>query len=163
MSSSEPSESAFDQGELSARFVGRVVITAWRSAPTAPTIQALRAKVIEHHERFQDGVALVVVARGGPPDEPARSAFKAMVTAVERSIAGVAVLVGLGGMRGKLVRAGVGAAIRALGLPFGVKILESAAAIGAHVDELLRLRGLESPGATKIALTLCSLDPNLST
>jgi hypothetical protein len=141
---------------------------AWSSrsgkAPRGPsTIAALRAKVVEHHQRFGDGVALVVVAHGGPPDDAARSAFKEMVAAVERSIAGVAVLVGIRGLRGKLVRGAVGAALRALRLPFEVKILESAAAIGGHVDRLLLGRGLDSPGAATIEGILRALDPTLST
>lgn len=130
----------------------------WHATPRRAAIEALRAKVTPHHERYADGVALVVAARGGPPDDEARTAFREMVRSVEKSIAGVAVLVGVRGFRGAVVRGAVSAAVLALGLPFGVKVLDSPATIGDHVDRLLRDRRLDSPGARSIERALAAIE-----
>lgn len=152
------SEVLFEGKDLRAHALGRVVLMVWHQAPRRSTIDVFRTKVASHHDRYPDGVVLIVSAHGGAPDEDARTAFKDMVRAVEKSILGVVVLLGIRGLRGAVVRGAVAAAVKALGLPFAVKIQDAPGSVADQADRLLRQRRVDSPGTSAIERVLMALE-----
>lgn len=125
-----------ENADLRARGIGPVVAMIWHKAPTRPVIEALQSKVKAHHDAHPGGVVLLIGARGGAPDEEARHAFKLLVKSVEKSILGAAVVLPIQGLRGKVVRAAVSTAVRAL-VSFPIKVVDSIPAAAQHAVTLL--------------------------
>lgn len=161
-STQPPVTTLFEERELRARVVGRVVVLAWHEAPRAATIEQLKAKVAVHHDAHPEGVAIVILSRGGPPDDSARAAFRELVRAVERSVAGIAVLVPMRGIRGAIVRRAISGVVLALNLPFAVKVLETPHAAASHIDGLLRARRLETCGVDALERVIVDVQSPLS-
>lgn len=152
-----------ENADLRARAIGPVVAMIWHKAPTRPVIEALQAKVSAHHAAHPGGVVLLIGARGGPPDDDARKAFKDLVRTVERSVLGAAVIIPTPGLRGKVVRTAVATAVRALA-PFPIKVVETNAAAAEHAVRLLseapqRGKDGSSWNAGSIERTLRLIDP----
>lgn len=152
-----------ENADLRARAIGPVVAMIWHKAPTRPVIEALQSKVKAHHDAHPGGVVLLVGARGGAPDDDARRAFKDLVKTVEKSILGAAVVIPIAGLRGKVVRAAVSTAVRAL-VPFPIKVVDSIPAAAQHAVTVLsqapqRLKEASSWDASSIERTLRLIEP----
>lgn len=146
-----------DQRDLRASAVGRAVVMVWHEAPTKPTIEIFRQKVAPLHERYADGIVLIVSPGSGRPDDEATKAFKDMMKASEKGIHGAAVLVPVKGMKGTILRGAVGAVVKAIGLPFPVKVLDSAASTAEHAERVLRDKGLDSPTTRELESAIVAL------
>ncbi len=140
----------FDGPDLRARSVGPVAVMAWHATPRRATIEAVAPRVRSHREAHPHGVALAMTVRGAPPDDEARTALREMVRSVERSMLGVGVVVGFVGLRGTIVRTAINTAVRALRLPFDVKVLESAGLVARHLEGLFVGAKLDAPRAADI-------------
>ncbi len=143
-------EELFDGPDLRARSVGPVAIMAWHSTPRRATIESVAPRVRAHRDAHPAGVALAMTVRGAPPDDEARTALREMVRSVERSMLGVGVVVGVAGLRGTIVRTAINTAIRALRLPFDVKVLETAGLVARHLESLFLDARLDTPRASDI-------------
>ncbi|MFO0619146.1 MAG: hypothetical protein U0414_41540 [Polyangiaceae bacterium] len=139
-----------DHPAVRAAALGRVVVTAWHSAPEVDVIAALEAAVEPHHLRFPDGGALVVVPSKEQPTPEARKALQAFLERQGDRLAGATALLAVTGIKGSLLRTAAKGVIAAMRLPFPIKLSASAAEAATQVIELLRARGLSAPSAREL-------------
>lgn len=147
----------FDEPDVRVHAVDRVIAMVWHAAPTERVVIELEKVLQPYHDAHADGAALVVVPRVAAPDERARNALQDMTRRIGRSVVGAAVLLELGGLRGKVFRGVVNGVIGAMALPFPVTLVESPIVAADHAIGLLRAKRLPVPSARDVEQTVRSL------
>ncbi|MFO0547686.1 MAG: hypothetical protein U0271_04810 [Polyangiaceae bacterium] len=152
----------FESAEVRAKTAGRVVVMAWHRAPTAAAVRALEQHVAPHHDAYPDGVALVVLPLGPPPDQGGREALDTMMRNIGRNVVAATAVLPIPGMKGKLIRTAASGIVKTMRLPFGVKIADSGSAGAQHITTEMRARGLRGPSSDELAAVIAEIQQPLS-
>jgi hypothetical protein len=138
-----------DHADVRALSLGRVIVTAWHKKPRAEVIGELEKAVSSFHDAHPDGAVLVIVPTLDSPDEQARNALRDLLLRT-KGLVGAAVVLAVGGLKGKVLRGIASGAVAAMRLPFDVKLVGANDEAARLASSLLRARDLDAPSSTDI-------------